>query len=75
MIKLNLVVEKNCPVCARVRSNLELIASGNHELELIIYDIEKHNEFHAQIVPSLFIEDKLFAIGEFDIERLKSAIS
>jgi len=74
-MKLNLVIEKNCAVCARVQSALENIAYHGKEFELIIHDIETQNKFSVQIVPALFIEDRLFAIGEFDLEKLKNNIS
>jgi len=73
-MKLNLVIEKNCSLCARVQSDLERIVSNHKDLSLAIYDIEKQNGFNVQIVPSLFIEKELFAIGDFDMKKLMLAL-
>ena len=74
-MKLNLVIEKNCDACARVQAALEKVVAHAQELELFIFDVETQNEFNAQIVPALYLEKKLFAIGEFDVDKLKSITS
>ncbi|NOX18622.1 MAG: hypothetical protein GXO87_10135 [Chlorobi bacterium] len=58
-----------------MQNAVEKIVGQNSGLELLIYDVESAKDFPAQIVPTLYIEDELFAIGEFDLGKLKSAVS
>ena len=73
-MNLTLFITENCCSCEKVQNKLKAIEKSNPTRFLQIENIETQNPKNIIIVPALFVEDILFAYGEFDIDRLNSYI-
>ena len=74
-MNLTLFITSGCGTCEKVKSKLNNLVKTNPQLVLQIEDIQSVNSKNIIIVPALFVEDTLFAYGEFDISRLNSYIN
>ncbi len=71
---LHLFIANKCCTCTRVRDNLERIAENNSKVTVIISDIAKEQHPPVAIVPALFVDDELYAYGEFDLIKFQKLI-
>lgn len=72
--KLDLIIEKNCPVCRRTIKNLKVYMAERNDIELKVSDISKNEFENISIVPALLIDGKLFGYGDIDFKRLNKRL-
>lgn len=72
--RLTLYIAKNCPSCRKVENVLNEFDYHHESIELKIKDISEFRPKQVTIIPSLFVADKLFAIGEVDTNKLSEYI-
>ena len=65
-MNITLFVTKNCPACKRVKLRLEWLLGNRNDINLSIEDLQEIRPEGIMIVPTLFIEDELYAYGEID---------
>lgn len=71
---LHLFIAKHCCTCSRVRDDLEKLTENNKNIHVIISDIAKVQNPRVAIVPALFVDDELYAYGEFDLNKFKNLL-
>jgi len=71
---LHLFIAKHCCTCNRVRNDLEKMTENNKNIQVIISDISKEQNPRVAIVPALFVNDELYAYGEFDLNKFKKLL-
>lgn len=73
-MKITLYISEHCRICQRVIKSIIALKENNSSLITEIKDVSE-NPFEFQIiVPSLFIDNELVMIGEFNSEKLHSLI-
>jgi len=72
--KLDLIIEKNCPVCKRTIKDLKAYMSERNDIQLKVSDIDKNEFENISIVPALLIDGKLFGYGDIDIKKLEKRL-
>ena len=72
--KLDLIIEKNCPVCRRTIKDLKAYMSERNDIRLKVSDIDKNEFENISIVPALLIDGKLFDYGDIDIKKLEKRL-
>jgi len=72
-MKFDLVVTENCRTCKSVE---ELLKDYLINKKSISFNILLHNNFekNVAIVPALFVEGKLFAYGDVDLQKLDDIV-
>ncbi len=68
--KLDLIIEKDCPVCKRTIKDLEAYMSDKNDIQLNILYVNQNKFENISIVPALLIDGKLFGYGDIDINNL-----
>ena len=73
-MNFDLVVAEQCSVCERVE---KLLQSYTAQRDFINFEISVQNlsKYKTTIVPSLFINGKLFSYGDVDLKRLEKKIN
>ena len=74
MIKLCVYISSNCGACKRVVKILEEFSNSNSGVQLRIIDI-KDTVKRISIVPAIFLNDKLYSLGDVNKSELKKYIS
>ncbi len=69
-MNLTLFINSDCNTCKRVKNNLELLIKKKPGINLLISNISDLRSSNISIVPALFIDDKLYAYGEMDLDKL-----
>jgi len=72
---LTLFVSDNCTSCKRVEKKIKNIASQNPNISYQIDHINTVKQKGIFIAPALFIQDELYAYGDFDASKLLKRIS
>ncbi|MDA3859787.1 MAG: thioredoxin family protein [Melioribacteraceae bacterium] len=72
-MNFDLVVAKKCSACERVERELQKYTALNDfiNFEISIQNLSKHK---TSIVPSLFINGKLFSYGDVDLKQLDKKV-
>ncbi|MBU0474547.1 MAG: hypothetical protein KKF62_10315 [Bacteroidetes bacterium] len=66
----DLVVSKNCCACTRAEKDLEKFIMHRDFIKFKKV-LQNKSKYETVIVPSLFIDGKLFSYGEIDLIRLE----
>lgn len=74
-MEIKLFIAKNCDTCQRVESQLTNLFSEKKNINLSVKNISKYTNKNLLVVPALFVDDQLFAYGDFNEERLLSFIN
>ena len=69
----DLIVAEKCSACERAESKLEKYSAKKDFINFKI-SLQKTSLFKTTIVPSLFIDGKLFVYGEIDIKLLEQKV-
>ncbi len=69
-MKINLYVVNNCPSCIRVQSQLSTFVSKRKGISFTVTSINSNNENSVAIVPATYVNEELFAYGDFEDKRL-----
>ncbi len=72
--KLDLIIDKDCPVCKRATNDLLQFSSENGDIQLNISYIGKTEFENILIVPALLINGKLFGYGDVDFLKLNKRL-
>lgn len=67
---LTLIIKDNCGACRRVEAVLKELSKKRSEILLSVINIKDINNFSTQIVPSLYINQKLYSYGDINEQRL-----
>ena len=69
----DLIVADNCCACERAEEKLREFSS---QKDFIIFSTssQEHSKYRTTIVPSLFINGKLFSYGDIDIKKLEQKV-
>ncbi|MCF6269134.1 MAG: thioredoxin family protein [Melioribacteraceae bacterium] len=72
-MKFDLVVTENCRTCKSVE---EILKDYFTNKKSVSFNVLLHNNFekNVAIVPALFMEGKLFAYGDVDLQKLDDII-
>ncbi|PIQ10707.1 MAG: hypothetical protein COW71_02175 [Ignavibacteriales bacterium CG18_big_fil_WC_8_21_14_2_50_31_20] len=72
-MNFDLIVSENCSTCKRTEKELQKFVLSN---EFIILNkiFQRNSTYKTAIVPSLFIDGKLFCYGDIDFSLLKKKI-
>jgi glutaredoxin len=73
-MKIDLYVANNCTACIRAENQLNAFISSRKNLAMSVTNIKKTVK-NVPIVPALFVDEILFAYGDFDLERLETYIN
>lgn len=65
-MKITLYSSKTCATCSAVENKINTLLNGSNDTLFTVKDIAKNNPGFPIIVPSVFINDVLFSIGDFD---------
>ncbi len=72
---IHLFITNHCCTCNRVRDDIEKLAEHNKNVQVIISDIAKEQNPKVAIVPALFVDDELYAYGEFDLNKFQKLLN
>lgn len=72
-MNFELVVAKNCIVCERTEKKLRNYSSKK---DFIVFKTasQEYSKHNTTIVPSLFINGKLFSYGDVDLDKLEKRV-
>ncbi|MBU1099066.1 MAG: thioredoxin family protein [Bacteroidetes bacterium] len=74
-MEIKLFVARNCETCHRVEFQLINLLSEKKNIKISVANISKYTGKNMLVVPALFVNNQLFAYGEFNEERLLSFIN
>jgi len=72
---LHLFIENHCCTCLRVKDDIERFAEKQKNVQVVISDIAKERNPKVAIVPALFVDDELYAYGEFDLNKFQKLLN
>ncbi|MBK6913331.1 MAG: thioredoxin family protein [Ignavibacteriales bacterium] len=72
---LTLFVTENCTSCEKVEKKIRNIANQNSNISYHVDHINRVKQKGIFIAPALFIQDELYAYGDFDSGKLLKRIS
>jgi hypothetical protein len=67
---LTLIIKDNCNACNRVGQALKELSKKRNEVLLSIINIKDINNSKTQVVPSLYVNQKLYSYGDIDEQKL-----
>jgi len=67
---LTLIIKDNCNACKRVARALKELSKKRKEVLLSVINIRDMNDPKTQIVPSLYVNQKLYSYGDINEARL-----
>jgi glutaredoxin len=70
---LTLYISDDCPSCAKVQNKLKHFIKYKNNINLRIADIKKEEPVQP-IVPALFVDNLLYAYGDFETQKLENLI-
>ena len=73
MIKLCVYVTNNCSACKRVVTLLKEYTASESDIQLNIINVRNSNK-KVSIVPAVFLNDKLYALGDINKKDFKNKI-
>lgn len=71
---LTLFITDNCSSCKTVEKKIQSIAKQNSNISYYVDNISRVKQKGVIIAPALFIQDELFAYGDFDSGKLMKRI-
>ncbi len=74
-MEITLYISRQCPVCKRVKNQLENFIENYPDIYLIVKSIDDITDIKSFIVPALFLDNKLYSYGEVNIEKLKQIVN
>jgi len=72
---LHLFIANHCCTCLRVKDDVERLAEKQKNVQVVISDIAKEQNPKVAIVPALFVDDELYAYGEFDLNKFRKLLN
>ncbi len=72
---LTLFVTENCTSCEKVEKKIRNIVDKNSNISYHVDHINRVKQKGIFIAPALFIQDELYAYGDFDSGKLLKRIS
>ena len=67
---LTLIIKDNCNACKRVEHVLIELSKKWPEVLLLVINVKNINRSKTQIVPSLYVNQKLYSYGDIDEQKL-----
>ncbi|MEO8232088.1 MAG: thioredoxin family protein [Ignavibacteriota bacterium] len=67
---LTLIIKDNCNACYRVEKALKEFSNRRNEVLLSIINIKDINNSKTEIVPSLYVNQKLYSYGDINEQKL-----
>ncbi len=74
-MEIKLFVAKNCKTCQRVEFQLVKLFLEEKNIKVSVNNISKCKSKNLLVVPALFVNDQLFAYGDFNEEKLLTYIN
>jgi len=72
---LHLFIANHCCTCLRVKDDVVRLAEKQKNVQIVISDIAKEQNPKVAIVPALFVDDELYAYGEFDLNKFQKLLN
>ncbi|MCH7613646.1 MAG: glutaredoxin family protein [Candidatus Marinimicrobia bacterium] len=76
---VNLVVRDSCPLCTEITNKLESLHVNNKSFQLTVINLDKGetmpNNKGYVITPSIFINNRLWNIGDFEISAFQNKLN
>ena len=72
---LTLFVTDNCKACDRVKNQLKRLLADRNDVPLYIENINHNNNNNVVIVPALYLNEELYALGDLNEEKFLKRIN
>lgn len=74
-MQLMLFVTDGCQSCKRVEKKIQRIVKDNPNLNFTVKNLNEEKPKNIFIVPALFVDNKLYAYGDIEFEKLMNKIN